>query len=407
MMQRGGQSGLWKIGLAGLLLLAGCGGDSAPSSQSGSDGGRPFQGVTDTELVLGAHTDLSGPIAIWGVESMNGLRMRFEEANKAGGVHGRQIRFVVEDTQYQVPKAISAGNKLINRDKIFAMVLALGTQTNNAVLTQQLEAGVPNLFPVTGARSMNEPYHDLKFTQRGIYYDEVQAAVAYFINERGKQSPCVIHHDSEYGAEIYDAVADQLASMEMSIVASSAHKPTETEFTASILKLRNAECDVVFLATVHRDSILIFETARKLGWDDVDFVGQNAAYGKVIAEVASGASEGYYCFAHLAAPYIEDDLPAAARAWWNKYEAKYGQAPDIVAMESYRAADLVVLALENAGRELTMDGFIAGMEAITDYTDLFGYKVSFGPGDHQGVSESVLSIVRDGRWQTVEQSVSY
>ena len=230
---------------------------------------------------------------------------------------------------------------------------------------------------------------------------------AYFINERGKQSPCVIHHDSEYGAEIYDAVADQLASMEMSIVASSAHKPTETEFTASILKLRNAECDVVFLATVHRDSILIFETARKLGWDDVDFVGQNAAYGKVIAEVASGASEGYYCFAHLAAPYIEDDLPAAARAWWNKYEAKYGQAPDIVAMESYRAADLVVLALENAGRELTMDGFIAGMEAITDYTDLFGYKVSFGPGDHQGVSESVLSIVRDGRWQTVEQSVSY
>mgnify|MGYP003327391440 CR=1 FL=1 len=315
MMQRGGQSGLWKIGLAGLLLLAGCGGDSAPSSQSGSDGGRPFQGVTDTELVLGAHTDLSGPIAIWGVESMNGSRMRFEEANEAGGVHGRQIRFVVEDTQYQVPKAISAGNKLINRDKIFAMVLALGTQTNNAVLTQQLEAGVPNLFPVTGARSMNEPYHDLKFTQRGIYYDEVQAAVAYFINERGKRSPCVIHHDSEYGAEIYDAVADQLASMEMSIVASSAHKPTETEFTASILKLRNAECDVVFLATVHRDSILIFETARKLGWDDVDFVGQNAAYGKVIAEVASGASEGYYCFAHLAAPYIEDDLPAAARAW--------------------------------------------------------------------------------------------
>ena len=162
-----------------------------------------------------------------------------------------------------------------------------------------------------------------------------------------------------------------------------------------------------FLYNNISDSILIFETARKLGWDDVDFVGQNAAYGKGIAEVASGASEGYYCFAHLAAPYIEDDLPAAARAWWNKYEAKYGQAPDIVAMESYRAADLVVLALENAGRELTMDGFIAGMGAITDYTDLFGYKVSFGPGDHQGVSESVLSIVRDGRWQTVEQSVSY
>ncbi|MYE13949.1 MAG: ABC transporter substrate-binding protein, partial [Gammaproteobacteria bacterium] len=111
-------------------------------------------GVTDTEVLFGTHTDLSGPIAIWGVGVVNGMRMRFEDANAAGGVHGRQLRLIVEDTQYQVPRAIQAANKLINRDKIFAMLVAVGTPTNNAVMAQQFEQGVPNLFPGTGARSM-------------------------------------------------------------------------------------------------------------------------------------------------------------------------------------------------------------------------------------------------------------
>ena len=114
----------WLNGLAAsaVLMLAGCGGESTP------------------EIVLGVHTDLSGPTAIWGVGATNGARMRFEQANAAGGVHGVPIRYVVEDTTYQVPKAISAVNKLINRDNILAMVLAVGTPTNIAAMQQQFDS---------------------------------------------------------------------------------------------------------------------------------------------------------------------------------------------------------------------------------------------------------------------------
>src|SRR5215470_12135346 len=77
-------------------------------------------GVTDSEIVLGSHTALSGPVSAWGIGSTEGTRMRFDEANEKG-VHGRQIKFVVEDNQYQVPRAVQAANKLINNDKIFAM----------------------------------------------------------------------------------------------------------------------------------------------------------------------------------------------------------------------------------------------------------------------------------------------
>lgn len=384
-------------------LLAACSGD-----ETGNDSGAAtVRGVSDTEIVLGAYTDLSGPTAIWGVGSINGVRMRFDEANAAGGVHGRQIRYIVEDTGYTVPRAIQAANKLIHRDQIFAMVFALGTQLNNTVLPGQLEAGVPNLFPFTGARSMNEPFHRMKFTQRGVYYDEMRAGMRYSIEELGKKTPCVVYQDTDYGHENYDAVVDQAAAMNIEIAERSAHKPTETEFTATVLRLRKANCDVVFTGTVHRDTILILETARKMGWDDVIWIGNDVTYGDVVSGIDSGAAEGYSAFVHVAEIYRDDDLTPEVADWWDRYEALYNDRPGPAAIEGYRGADLVVQALEIAGRELNVDSLIGALESISDYTDIFGYKLSFGPDDHKGVGESVLSVVQDGRWVTKVESVSY
>ncbi len=389
--------------LAAFALLSACGEGGAPET----DAGEAVRGVTDTEIVLGTHTALSGSIAILGVDGANGARMRFEEANEAGGIHGRKIRFIVEDTQYQVPKAIQAANKLINRDKIFAMVMALGTQTNNAVLTQQLDVGIPNLFPITGARSMVEPFHKLTFHARGIYYDEIRAATKYFVNEKGAEKPCAVYQDTDYGQEIYEGALDQAAAMGMELAAASAHKPTENEFTAAILRLRNAGCDLVLMGTVVRDTILILEAARKMGWDDVAWVGNNAAYNQTVADQESGAAEGYYAFVHMAMIYRDDPRSEAVAAWWDKYIALYGRNPEYIAFEAYRNADLVVKGLENAGRDLTVDSLIAGLEAIDDYEDIFGYRLSFGPDDHQGVSESTLSQIKDGRWYTLAESITY
>jgi len=393
---------IWSA-LATAALIGACGGGDAPDTDSVS----AVQGVTDTEIILGSHTDLSGSIAILGVDGANGARMRFEEANEAGGIHGRRIRFIVEDSQYQVPKAIQAANKLINRDKIFAMVMSIGTPTNNAVLTQQLEAGVPNLFPITGARSMVEPFNKLKFHARGIYYDEIRAATKYFVEEKGMKKPCVVYQDTDYGQEIYDGALDQAAAMGMELAGFSAHKPTENEFTAAILRLRNAGCDLVLMGTVVRDTILVLETARKMGWTDVAWVGNNAAYNQAVADQESGAGEGYYAFVHMAMIYRDNPRSDEVAAWWDKFVAKYGRNPEYIAFEAYRNADLVVKGLQNAGRDLTVDTLIAGLEAIDDYEDIFGYHLSFGPDDHKGVSESTLSQIKDGRWHTLAESITY
>ena len=102
------------------LALTGCGsGDDAATTS-----GLP-RGVTADTITIGSHTDLSGGLAVWGVAMINGIRMRFEDVNAAGGIHGRKIEFVVEDNQYQVPMAVKATNKLINVDKIFLCFIFL------------------------------------------------------------------------------------------------------------------------------------------------------------------------------------------------------------------------------------------------------------------------------------------
>src|SRR5580704_613259 len=162
------------------------------------------RGVSKTEIVLGMHTDLSGPAATYGVSSSNAVKMRFDEANASGGIHGRKIKLIAEDTQYQVPRAVQAGTKLINRDHIFAMVAALGTPMNNALFKDQFKAGVPNLFPLSAARSMYSPFHRLKFYGAASYVDQVRAGINYFVTQKGKKAICAMYQDTDFGKEVLD-----------------------------------------------------------------------------------------------------------------------------------------------------------------------------------------------------------
>lgn len=364
-------------------------------------------GVSDDKVLIGTHTDLTGPIALYGVESVHGARMRFEEANDAGGVHGRQIEFIVEDSVYQVPRSLQAANKLINFDEIFVMFLALGTPNNNAVITKQFEAGVPNLFPLTGARSMVEPFQRLMLTQRGIYYDEIRAAVKYFAENHDKTVPCVIYHDTDYGFEIYEAAQDQAAEMGLEIGATSAHKTNEIDFTAAVIKMRSADCDLVLLGTVVRDTMIILETKHKMGWENAAWVGNNAAAGLAVAQVPDGSSNGYYAFNHMSAIYPDTETREFSREWHKRFVDQFNAEPDVAAMEGYRGADLIIRAMEQVGPDLTRTKLIAALETFSDYTGPFGYHLSFSPTEHKGVSESVLVQVQNGRWVKLEERITY
>jgi branched-chain amino acid transport system substrate-binding protein len=196
------------------------------------------RGVTASEVLFGMPTDLSGVAATYGVSSSNAVKMRFDEINEAGGIEGRKLKVIVEDQGYQVPKAVQACNKLINRDKVFGFVGALGTPMNNACFKEQFAAGVPNLFPLSAARSMYEPFERLKFYGAASYVDQIRSGIQYFVKEKGKKNVCVMYQDTDFGKEILEGAKEQTAKLGIKIVETTAHKPTDQDFTAPIGKLR-------------------------------------------------------------------------------------------------------------------------------------------------------------------------
>jgi len=364
-------------------------------------------GVTATEIVIGSHTALSGPVSAWGIHATEGTRMRFDEANEKG-IHGRKIRLIVEDHQYDVTRAVQAGNKLINNDKIFIMLGALGTPQNNAVLTDQLAKGVPNIFPFTAARSMHEPFHPLKFAQFSTYYDQVRAGMKHLVATEGKTKICSMYQDTDFGHEIRDGVRDQAKASKLEVVSEATYGPKDTEFIAPVTKLKSAGCNLVVLGSIIPDSIGAVRTAKQLGWTDVTFLGQAAIYDLAVAGVPGGLTEGLY--AGTGMPYAYPDSSEAITAWNAKYKARPGVGKDAnsAAQYGYVGADLVVKVLDAAGKDLTRAKFIAALEAVKDYRPMFpGPALSYGPNKHHGSTATFLAKVEKGRWKVVAENLLY
>src|SRR3954451_8942739 len=324
----------WLSVLAGGLLLAGLNAYAAD-----------VRGVTDTEITIGTITDLSGVTAVQGVNNADAVRMAFDEANAASGVNGRKIKYTVEDNQYQVPRAVQAMNKLLNSDNVFATIDNGGTPMNDANMPAQFAKNVPNMFPLTAARSMYEPYNRLKFAQFASYYDQMRSAVKYFAEKKGRKSFCVMYQDSDFGKDVLAGVVAQTEAMGMKVVATTAHRPTDTDFNANVNKLRDAGCDVIMLGTIVRDTNIIIQTTRKLDWN-VDLVGQFAAYDTAVASLPGGATEGFFCMTPALYAYPDDPRPDV-QAFAKKYKERYGRDPNFHGEVGYTAAQMVLTGLKN------------------------------------------------------------
>ena len=361
----------------------------------------PQRGVTDTEMVIGTYTDLSGVTAMWGLNNSNAWRMVFDQVNAAGGINGRKIKYVVEDNQYQIPRSVQAANKLINRDGVFFMVANGGTPMNNAVMPEQLAKGVANIFPLTSARSMYEPLNHLKFGLGSSYYDQVRAGLKFFIEKRGKKRVCAMAQDTDFGRDITDGVKDQLKAENMTLVGETLHKPTDTDFSASVQRMQDAKCDFLVLGSIVRDSVQIISAVRKIGWN-VDMMGQAASYDEAVATAPGGTTNGFYSMTPMLF-VTEGATSPAVKAFDDAYSKEFGKAPNFAAQIGYTGAQVVVQALKNAGKDLTADSFVAGLESIKGYHDIFGSPViSFSKTKHQGSNESFLCVVKDGHWQVAE-----
>ena len=385
------------------LLLAGCSGGYEDASSN-----LP-RGVTDDRIVIGSHTDLSGGLAIWGVPLTNGQRMRYGEANAAGGVHGRQIRLIVEDTQYQMPMAVKATNKLLNVDNIFLMVGSMGTPMNIALMPRMFEANVPNLFPLTAGVQMYEPLHPMKYSYFVSYRDQIRGGMAYMVQKQGFKSVCMQAVANDYGHENELGFAQAAEELGLEVAYTGRHKGAETDFIGTITAIKNSGCEMLVLGPLVKDTILIYSAARDAGWD-APIISNMVSYVPEVAMAADGAMEGLYAAASFYVPDFE--VEAAAGSWIGKWGQEYvemfGEAPAPQSVIGYVIGDLVVRALEEAGPDLKLENELAALESIDKYEDPFGGPtLSFSPTKHQGGDFLNMYQVIDSKWTVVESNLPF
>ena len=279
--------------VAALLALAGV------SSQA-----QTAQGVSKNEIVLGSIQDLSGPIAGFGKQVRQGMLLRVDELNEQGGISGRKIKLLIEDSAYDPKKAVLAAQKLVNQDKIFAMVAHIGTPTNNAAMPVQFEKNVINFFPVTAAREMTEPFHKLKFAGGSSYYDQIRVALPRLMKDKGAKKICTIYQDDEFGLEVFRGGETALKAMGMDFTEKTTYKRGATDFSSQVARMKAAECDLVVLGTIIRETIGTIAEGRKTGFNPT-FLGSSATYTDLIPRLGKKAMDGLYATT-VQHPYMDE-----------------------------------------------------------------------------------------------------
>ncbi len=382
-----------KHGLSKLLLAAAMAAGIASASSA--------QGVTDTEIKIGSNGDLSGIFASFNVQAIKAAQQIFDKVNADGGIYGRKITFIVEDHGYQMPKAMQNFNKLINYDKVFAMILNLGTPMNIAAFPLMEPKQIANISPLTAARQLLDGDITYKYAGTSSYYDQLRTAIKYLAKQKSATKVCAMYFPQDYGEEVHQGTVDAAKEDGLTYAAETTHRPDEEDFVGALTKLREAGCQIVSLGLGVRQIITVVATAKKLGWNDVSFVGCSAGMNTVIAHVPGGITEGYYAAAGWSD--LENRLATtpALKTWADGYKAKFNEDPGTAAQLGYSAADQLVRALKAAGKDLTPETLQKGMESLDYYDPIMDVNVKYGPGDHQGADKIVINVVKDGVWQEV------
>jgi branched-chain amino acid transport system substrate-binding protein len=360
------------------------------------------QGVTPTEIMVGTAQDLSGPIVNFSKAAVNGMRMRVDEVNAAGGINGRKLRLVVEDHGYDPKKAVLAAQKMVQQDKIFASLGSIGTATAMASMPIYLDAKVAHLFPLSAAREMFVPVAPLKFSFAAPYYDQMRAGIKRLVKDKGLKKVCALYQDDDFGLEVMRGGEQGLKDIGSDYVERTTYKRGATEFSSQVAKMKEAGCDGVVMGTIIRETIGAIGTAKKLDWNPV-FVGTTASYSEIIHKLGGTAVNGFYSMCTVNNPYADDPNPKV-KEWFAAYKAKFNEDPTVFSVYGWQIISLFATAAEAAGKDLNPDTLNKAIESTKFPGDMFGGdENTFSPTKHLGTDRAMLCQIQDGRWKSVSE----
>ena len=354
------------------MALASCGGSAAES---------------DTIKVANL-SPLTGPVPTFGESTKNGFEMAVEEWNAAGGVLGKQIEAIVEDSQCTADPAVNAANKVIDQDGVKFIVGEVCSSASIPVSEVAIEKGVFMISPTSTntdvTLNLDGTTKDTVF--RACFIDPFQGLVmAKFATDQGYTKAFVmLDQGNDYVRGLAEVFEENFIALGGEIVGKETYTGTDTDFSAILTKVADSGAEVLYLPDYYNVVNLVAAQAKEKGVT----AAMMGADGWDSSDLDRAAVDGYYYSNH----YSPADTRDIVVDWVAKYTEKYGAEPDALATLAYDATNLLFASIEAAGSEDPAKVADA-MESIS-YEAVSGV-VSFDEF-HNPIKSAVVLQVLDG-----------
>lgn len=361
-------------------------------------------GVSANEILIGTIQDLSGPVAALSKESLSGMRMRFDEANAAGGINGRKVRLLVEDSGYDTKKGMMAAQKLVQSDRVFMALNTMGTAVTATTMPVFLEAGVIHAFPIAATPLAFDPPSPLKFAYAPPYNESGRVMIRFLIQTRAERKVCSLVQDDELGQDLMRGVNAQALAQKVNLLERTTHKRGATDFTSQVARMKAAGCDTVLLGTTLRETVATVNEARKIGYSP-DFLSSVAAFSTLVPKLGGEAMDGLMALG-LNLPPDAKGPTEGMKKWFAAYKAKFGEEPGQYSSGGYASASWVVKGLEAAGSNLTAQRFNEAMEQIQFPADDLGFAaMNFSAVKRLGANAIRIYRLQGGKWLPISDFI--
>lgn len=325
-------------------LMAGCGGNQQSSGSSGGSGG----GGGGDVIKIGANLELSGGVASYGQSIAEGLDLALEEINKEG-INGKKLELVKVDNKSEAAEATNGAIKLISQDKVVAII---GSATSTNTLAQVQVANdnkVPLITPTgTNPTITNKDGKVNEFVFRTCFIDPFQGTVAakFALNElKVKNAAVLIDSSSDYSKGLAASFKDAFTQGGGKIVAEEAYVAKDTDFRATLTRIKSKNPEFIFLPGYYEEVGLIVKQARELGLNVPIMGGDGWDSPKLVEIAGKDALNNTYITNH----YSSGDPDPKIQEFVKAFKAKYNKAPDAFNALGYDTAYFLADAIKRAG----------------------------------------------------------
>jgi branched-chain amino acid transport system substrate-binding protein len=325
------------------------------------------------EIVIGAALPLSDEGAPYGEASMNAIALAVDKFNEQGGIDGKKINVIYEDTKLSPTESLNAIRKLIAINKVPVIIGPMSSSQVEAVLPF---AEQNNVVIVSPAATDHKLSGRSKFFFRTIVYDTYEGQVMsdFICNKMGIKNLTVFYMKSAGPEGVSLSLIKSFEKLRGHVVLIETFEQDTTDFRTQLTKIKDSNANAVFFAGFAKETGRMLIQAKELGLNKQIFAHQTAESPEV-REIAGEAANGII----FASSQLPPDRSEAIRTFYESYKSKFGIEPQNYAANTYDAAMIVLSSIKKHG--YNYKGILRGLNELQNYEGASGNFTMIDSGD--------------------------